>query len=69
MKDDVRSFRKKIGNMIVQQENLLANIEEDMISQEDLLRKLKDISEQYEKLSKRQFWSLFPCMHIKKNLN
>ena len=30
--------------MIVQQENLLANIEEDMISQEDLLRKLKDIS-------------------------
>ena len=50
MKDDVRSFRKKIGNMIVQQENLLANIEEDMISQEDLLRKLKDISEQYEKI-------------------
>lgn len=50
MKADVRSFKKKIDNMIVQQEDLLMDIEKNTVSTESLLRKLKDISEQYEKI-------------------
>mgnify|MGYP002615582167 CR=1 FL=1 len=50
MKADVRSFKQKIDNMIVQQEDLLMDIEKNTVSTEGLLRKLKDISEQYEKI-------------------
>ena len=44
MKADVRSFKKKIDNMIVQQEDLLMDIEKNTVSTESLLRKLKDIT-------------------------
>ena len=50
MKADVRNFKKKIDNMIVQQEDLLMDIEKNTVSTEGLLKKLKDISEQYEKI-------------------
>lgn len=50
MKDEVADFMEKINDMVEKQEILLAKVENASISQEDLLRELKDINMQYEEI-------------------
>ncbi|MDD6572485.1 MAG: DUF115 domain-containing protein [Thermoflexaceae bacterium] len=50
IKDEVEEFSKKVDAMIEWQESLLTRVEVSSISKEDLLKELKDISMQYEKI-------------------